>query len=75
MVKVSWFPNWEVEGGEGPLRATPNYMVVTPTQKHVTLHFGTTNAEWAGRVGTLLGIAGLFSLWWWPRRRRRNVEE
>ena len=75
MVKVSWFPNWEVEGGEGPLRATPNYMVVTPTQKRVTLRFGTTNAEWAGRAGTLLGIAGLFSLWWWPRRRRRNVEE
>ena len=41
IVKESWFPNWEVEGADGPYRATPNQMVVVPTSKHVTLQFGT----------------------------------
>jgi hypothetical protein len=72
IVKESWFPNWEVEGADGPYRATPNQMVVVPTSKHVTLQFGTTTAEWLGRIGTLLGVVGLGLLVWWPIRRRRR---
>jgi hypothetical protein len=70
IVKESWFPNWEVEGADGPYRATPNQMVVVPTSKHVTLQFGTTTAEWLGRLGTLAGLVGLGLLVWWPIRRR-----
>ena len=66
LVKTSWYPNWEVEGADGPYRATPNHMVVVPTSKDVTLTFGTTNAEWLGRLGTLAGIVGLGLLIWWP---------
>jgi len=73
MVKVSWFPNWEVDGAKGPYRATPNYMVVVPDKHHVTLSFGTTTAEWLGRLGTLAGAVGLVLLVWWPRRRLRTV--
>ncbi len=72
-VKTSWFPNWEADGAEGPYRATPNFMVVVPTEKTVTLHYGTTSAEWLGRLGTLAGLVGLGALaaWpWWTRRRR-----
>ena len=36
LVKASYYPNWRVSGGEGPYRATPNFMVVVPTEKHVT---------------------------------------
>lgn len=72
LVKESWFPNWEVDGAEGPYRATPNEMVVVPTSKHVTLTYGTTTAEWLGRLGTLAGIVGLGLLAWWPVRRRRR---
>ena len=80
MVKTSYFPNWEVEGGKGPYRATPDFMVVVPTSRHVSLTYGTTSAEWLGRVGTLVGLAGLGGLVWWGittpdseggRRRRR----
>jgi hypothetical protein len=76
-VKVSYFPNWEVEGGQGPFRATPNYMVVIPTEHDVKLHYGTTGTEWLGRLGTLAGVGGLsvlaFGPWW--RRRRETTDE
>jgi hypothetical protein len=72
MVKASWFPNWRVDGAEGPYRATPNYMVVVPTQREVTLQYGTTSAEWLGRLGTLAGVVGVGLLVWWPIRKRRR---
>ena len=31
VVKTSYFPNWEVQGAEGPYRLAPNLMVVVPT--------------------------------------------
>ena len=71
MVKESWFPNWQVDGGEGPYRATPNFMVVVPTSKHVTLHFSSTTAEWLGRAGTVAGFVGIGVMIWLPCRRRR----
>ena len=74
IVKESWFPNWKAEGADGPYRATPNQMVVVPTSKHVTLSFGSTTAEWLGRLGSLAGVAGVGLLVWWPIRRRRRGE-
>jgi hypothetical protein len=65
MVKTSYFPNWQAEGADGPWRATPNFMVVVPTSKHVELTYGTTSAEWLGRFLTLVGLAGLVGLVWW----------
>jgi hypothetical protein len=62
LVKVSYFPNWTVEGAEGPFRATPSLMVVIPTQEQVTLTFRNTLAENTGNVLTLLGLAGFFVL-------------
>jgi len=70
LVKASYFPNWEAEGADGPYRATPNFMVVVPTEKQVTLRYGTTNAEWMGRFLTLVGLVGLGFLAWWGRRAR-----
>ncbi len=33
LVKVSYFPNWAVDGAEGPYRVAPNMMVVVPTEQ------------------------------------------
>jgi hypothetical protein len=57
LVKASYFPNWKVSGAEGPYRVTPNLMVVVPTQRHVTLHYGWTPADVAGILLTLTGVA------------------
>ena len=76
MVKTSYYPNWQVEGAKGPWRATPNFMVVVPTSKHVKLTFETATVDWVGRVLTLVGLLGLGGLVWWgiaSRRRRRRA--
>lgn len=71
-VKTSFFPNWEVDGATGPYRATPNFMVVVPTSHDVTLRYGTTTAEWVGRLGTLVGIGAVIGIIVIGRRRRRG---
>ena len=40
LVKVSYFPNWEAQGAEGPYRIGPNMMVVVPTSNHVEMRSG-----------------------------------
>jgi hypothetical protein len=57
LVKASYFPNWKAAGARGPWRVTPNLMVVIPTQRHVTLHYGWTPVDVGGILLTLTGIA------------------
>jgi hypothetical protein len=78
LVKVSYFPNWHVEGARGPWRATPNLMVVVPTRRHVVLTYGSTPVTQAGDAATLAGAAALLMLVvvWVARpgaRRRRRL--
>jgi hypothetical protein len=57
LVKASYFPNWKVDGADGPFRVTPNLMVVIPTSNHVHLHYGNTSVEYIAYLLTLIGIA------------------
>ncbi|MEX1037229.1 MAG: hypothetical protein WDZ96_00070 [Acidimicrobiia bacterium] len=59
LVKVSYFPNWEATGADGPYRATPSLMVVVPTEENVVIEFNDTWAESVGKVLTILGILAL----------------
>lgn len=63
LVKIPYFPNWQPTGASAPTEVTPNEMVVIPTSKTVTLSYGTTAVDWAGRGATLVGLAGLVALW------------
>jgi fumarate reductase subunit C len=74
VVKASYFPNWKVEGGEGPWRITPNLMVVVPTSTSVELHYGVSWVEALAWGLTLIGVIGWVWLWGappvtMPRRR------
>jgi hypothetical protein len=60
LVKMSYFPNWKVDGAEGPYRVSPNFMVVVPTDTHVYLHYDSSALDKAAYAITLLGIALLF---------------
>jgi hypothetical protein len=62
LVKMSYFPNWEASGAEGPYRVAPNFMVVIPTDTHVELTYGRTGVEWLSYALTALGVAGLVLL-------------
>ena len=57
LVRVSYFPNWEASGAEGPYRIGPNQMVVIPTDTHVKLTYGQTSSDLFFYGLTVLGIA------------------
>ena len=59
LVKMSYFPNWAVDGAEGPYRVTPNWMVVIPTGHDVELTYGATAVEYIAWLTTLIGLAAL----------------
>jgi hypothetical protein len=67
LVRTSYFPNWEVSGAEGPWRVTPNLMVVVPTERQVTLTYGTSGPELLGWILTGVGVVLLVVLWRWGR--------
>jgi hypothetical protein len=62
LVKASYFPNWQASGANGPYRVAPNQMVVVPTSRHVSLHYGYTPADRLGYAFTLLGIVAVVAL-------------
>jgi hypothetical protein len=70
-VKESYFPNWKVEGAEGPYRAAPSLMVVVPTEEHVVLEFRNTSAENVGMALTLIAFTGL-AAYAYRRRKLRS---
>ncbi len=56
LVKVSYFPNWAVDGAEGPYRVAPNMMVVVPTDNEVRLHYDRSRSDLFFYFLTLVGI-------------------
>jgi hypothetical protein len=75
IVKVSWFPNWQVKGAEGPWMLSPGLMVVVPTQRQVTLSYRDTPVDLAGKALTAFGVAALLAptVLGRVRRRRRRI--
>jgi hypothetical protein len=70
LVRASYFPNWKATGAEGPYRVSPNLMVVVPTEREVTLDYGTTAFDWLGWVMSAVGFALVGLLAVMDRRRR-----
>ena len=56
LIKVSYFPNWEAQGAEGPYHAAPSLMVVVPQQKDVVLEFRNQWPEHFGTAATAIGV-------------------
>jgi 6-pyruvoyl-tetrahydropterin synthase related domain len=68
LVKVSYFPNWQVKGAKKIQRAAPNMMVVVPTSTNVTMSYEPSNLDQFSYVLTFAGIAWV--LWMFRRRFR-----
>ena len=62
IIKVSYFPNWKVEGADKIYIVSPAYMLVYPSQENVRIYYGETTADTAGNALTILGILFLISL-------------
>jgi uncharacterized membrane protein len=73
-VKVSYFPNWQATGADGPWRVAPNLMVVVPTSHDVVLTYGSTGADTVGWLVTLASVViavAMAVLAWRAKRIRR----
>ena len=46
LVKVSYYPTFQVSGAKEIYRASPNFMVVVPTSKHVKIQIERDAIEW-----------------------------
>jgi len=69
LVKVSYFPNWQAEGAEGPYYAAPSLMIVVPTEEDVSITFG---RDWDDNLGLLFTGSALLGLAVWALNRRRR---
>lgn len=56
IVKVSYFPNWQASGADGPWRIAPNEMVVIPTEQHVTLNYERSSSDTFFYLLTFIGL-------------------
>jgi hypothetical protein len=65
LVKMSYFPNFHADGAEGPWKAGPNLMVVTPTADVVTVRWGQNAPDDLGRILFVFGLMGLVGLARW----------
>ena len=72
LVKTSFFPNFTADGAEGPYRVSPNFMVVVPTERHVTVSYGTTNIDRLGWLLTIIGLVLVVLLALWDQRSRSS---
>ena len=68
LIKVSYFPNWQVSGAKAVYRAAPNMMVVIPTEKNVRLSYEPSTLD---RSAYLLTFAGIVFVVFLFRRRLR----
>jgi hypothetical protein len=71
LVRVSYFPNWKVEGAKGPYRVAPNMMVVIPTSTDVNMHYGWNMIDYVAYLLSFAGIAWIVV----TRRRSKQTAE
>jgi hypothetical protein len=56
LVKVSYHPNWKVEGADMVYLASPSFMLIFPNREEVRLYFGKTFWNYLGNALTILGV-------------------
>jgi len=62
IIKVSYFPNWRVQGADGPFVISPSFMMVIPRQQKVTLTYVPTVSNIAGDIITGIGWLVILAL-------------
>ena len=56
LVRVSYHPNWHVEGADRIYLVSPSFMLIYPTQERVRLYFGPSFPNYLGWALSLLGL-------------------
>jgi len=73
LVRVSYFPNWEVSGADGPYRVAPNMMVVIPTSQDISMIFKPSLIDRLAYLFSGLGILAVLLMWRQDRRAKGQV--
>ena len=73
LVRVSYFPNWEVSGADGPYRVAPNMMVVIPTSQEVSMNFKPSLIDRLAYLLSGLGILAVILMWRQDRRGKGQL--
>jgi len=74
LVKVSYFPNWKVDGANGVYPVSPHLMMVIPRQKTVTLTYARSGWELAGLAVTCIGLFFILSAAFMRRLKKPKTE-
>ncbi len=72
IVKTSAYPGWSVEGAPAIYRSSPNFMIVVPTSKHVTLTHRRDALDYVAMACGAAGLAIAITLGIREWRRRRS---
>jgi len=59
IIKISYYPNWRVDGAERIYLVSPSFMLIYPTQESVRLYYGRTPIDAASEI---LSYAAVFIL-------------
>ena len=73
IIKVSYFPNWELNSGYGPYKVDPSFMLVVPLKSNVEIVFETTIIELASKILFFLAVATSIFLNTIIKKRSDNV--
>lgn len=57
LIKVSYHPDWQVEGADRIYLTSPSFMLVYPKENHVRLYFGKNIFNYLGELLTFLGLS------------------
>ena len=71
LIKVSYFPNWQIKEGYGPYRVSPSFIAVVPTSSDVKLVFETGFYE---KILDTVSIISLgLALFLFRKKHKENV--
>ncbi len=60
IVRISYHPNWRVEGADRVYLVSPSFMLIFPDQENVKLYYGSGFIDNVGFVLSVIGIAICF---------------
>ena len=65
LIKVSYHPNWRVEGADKIFFVSPSFMMVYPKKTAIRLHYGRRWPDYVGLILTLTALAALINVRRW----------
>ena len=63
IIKMSYFPNWEVDGADKIYLVSPAFMMVYPQQNSIRIHYGRTYSDILGIIFTAIAIISVILIY------------